>query len=62
MDDKGYELSKSIQVDNPIDNKFNINNAEDSQTKLTLVFGCAKGMFIMMPNFDEPLEEFEEYM
>jgi len=26
------------------------------------VFGSAKGMFIMMPDFDEPLEDFKEYM
>lgn len=25
-------------------------------------FGSAKGMFIMKPNFDEPLEDFNEYM
>jgi len=25
-------------------------------------FGCAKGMFTMHPDFDEPLEDFKEYM
>jgi hypothetical protein len=25
-------------------------------------FGSAKGMFTIMPDFDEPLEEFKEYM
>jgi len=25
-------------------------------------FGCAKGMFEMHPDFDEPLEDFKEYM
>jgi len=25
-------------------------------------FGCAKGMFEMSPDFDEPLEDFNEYM
>jgi len=25
-------------------------------------FGCAKGMFIMSPDFDEPLDDFNEYM
>ncbi len=25
-------------------------------------FGCAKGMFVMAPDFDEPLEDFKEYM
>jgi hypothetical protein len=26
------------------------------------VFGSAKGMFVMKPGFDEPLEDFKEYM
>jgi hypothetical protein len=26
------------------------------------VFGCAKGQFWMSDDFDEPLEDFEEYM
>ena len=25
-------------------------------------FGCAKGQFYMSPDFDEPLEDFKEYM
>lgn len=25
-------------------------------------FGSGKGMFIMQPDFDEPLEDFKEYM
>jgi hypothetical protein len=25
-------------------------------------FGCAKGMFTMHSDFDEPLEDFKEYM
>jgi len=25
-------------------------------------FGSAKGMFTIMPDFDEPLEDFHEYM
>jgi len=25
-------------------------------------FGCAKGMFTMHPDFDEPLTDFKEYM
>jgi hypothetical protein len=25
-------------------------------------FGCMKGMFKMAPDFDEPLEDFKEYM
>jgi hypothetical protein len=26
------------------------------------VFGSAKGFFILSPDFDEPLEDFKEYM
>lgn len=26
------------------------------------VFGSAKGMFVMAPDFDEPLDDFKEYM
>lgn len=25
-------------------------------------FGCGKGLFIMAPDFDEPLEDFKAYM
>ena len=25
-------------------------------------FGCAKGRFVMSPDFDEPLDDFKEYM
>jgi hypothetical protein len=25
-------------------------------------FGCGKGMFVMSPDFDKPLEDFKEYM
>jgi len=28
----------------------------------TRVFGCAKGQFKMAPDFDEPLEDFKDYM
>jgi hypothetical protein len=30
--------------------------------KKTPVFGCAKGQFRMSEDFDEPLEDFNEYM
>ena len=26
------------------------------------IFGSGKGMFVMKPGFDEPLEDFKEYM
>ena len=30
--------------------------------KKTPVFGCAKGQFRMADDFDEPLEDFKDYM
>jgi len=32
------------------------------ETKRTRKFGCGKGMFVMSPDFDEPLDDFKEYM
>jgi len=33
-----------------------------SSSKVKPGFGGAKGMFVMSPDFDEPLEDFKEYM
>jgi len=33
-----------------------------SPPKLKAGFGGAKGMFVMAPDFDEPLEDFKDYM
>ncbi len=44
---------------------FLIAQAEDEnkgKVKPRPVFGSGKGMFIMAPDFDEPLEDFKEYM
>lgn len=32
------------------------------QPKTTPTFGCAQGMFKMADDFDEPLEDFKDYM
>jgi hypothetical protein len=32
------------------------------EKKKTPKFGSGKGMFTIMPDFDEPLEDFKEYM
>ncbi|HEX2900191.1 MAG TPA: DUF2281 domain-containing protein [Bacteroidia bacterium] len=37
-------------------------NEADSQSKLKREFGCEKGGYYMAPDFDEPLEDFKEYM
>lgn len=34
----------------------------NSKEKQERVFGIAKGKFIMAPDFDEPLEDFKDYM
>ena len=31
------------------------------QQKAKPVFGSAKGMFVLMPGFDEPLEDFKDF-
>jgi hypothetical protein len=33
-----------------------------AQAKKKPIFGSGKGMFVMEPDFDEPLEDFKEYM
>lgn len=33
-----------------------------TQEKKKPKFGSGKGMFVMKPDFDEPLEDFKEYM
>jgi len=33
-----------------------------SRRKKQPVFGCAKGQFIMSKDFDEPLDDFKDYM
>lgn len=35
---------------------------KSSSPKFKSGFGGAKGMFVMSPEFDEPLEDFKEYM
>ncbi len=32
------------------------------EEKRTRKFGCGKGMFVMSPDFDEPLDDFKDYM
>ena len=35
---------------------------EQSEARPESGFGCARGLIVMSPNFDEPLEEFSEYI
>ena len=41
---------------------FNKYNLQPEQKKIIPKFGSAKGMYIMSDDFDEPLEDFKEYM
>jgi hypothetical protein len=45
---------------------MNLKNEEDGmneeEKKKKRIFGIAKGMFNMKDNFDEPLDEFKDYM
>lgn len=36
--------------------------SESQNSEFKAGFGGAKGMFVMSPDFDEPLEDFKEYM
>ncbi|MDR1919374.1 MAG: DUF2281 domain-containing protein [Tannerellaceae bacterium] len=42
--------------------EFILTKQEQSKTKRTPVFGCAKGQFQMTNDFDAPLDDFKEYM
>ena len=37
-------------------------NLDEKPNKRIPKFGCAKGIFKMSDDFDEPLEDFKEYM
>ena len=41
---------------------FLLSKSKEQQPPTTPKFGSAKGMFIMKDDFDEPLEDFKEYM
>jgi hypothetical protein len=41
---------------------FNKYNLKQEQKKIIPKFGSAKGKYIMSDDFDEPLEDFKEYM
>ena len=43
-------------------NRNNLAVKNDHPQKSDREPGSAKGMFTMMPDFDEPLEDFKEYM
>lgn len=48
------------QVSDFID--FLLSKKKETSHKKKPVFGCAKGQIYISPDFDEPLEDFKEYM
>ena len=51
-----------IEVSKSIDYLICRAKKEKSATQTKSKFGIAKGMFIMSPDFDAPLEDFKDYM
>ncbi len=49
-----------IQVNDFVD--FLLSKRKKEEKKRQPKFGCAKGQIYMSPDFDEPLEDFKEYM
>lgn len=41
---------------------FLLNKTKEELPVKQRQFGYAKGMFVMKPDFDEPLEDFKDYM
>lgn len=41
---------------------FLATKAKEKQKKIRPKFGNGKGMFVMKPGFDQPLDDFKEYM
>jgi len=41
---------------------FLATKAKNKQEKAKPKFGSGKGMFVMKPDFDQPLDDFKEYM
>ena len=54
-------LEKQTEVEDFVD--FLVSKTKNESTpERKPVFGSGKGMFIMSDDFDEPLEDFKEYM
>ncbi len=49
-----------VEVSNFID--FLAMKEKKTKEKKRPAFGSGKGMFVMKPDFDEPLDDFKEYM
>jgi len=61
--DKISKLPDNLKLEvynfvNSLLNKYTVTNGEKNKP----VFGSGKGMFVLKPGFDEPLEDFKDYM
>ncbi len=55
------EMTESALVETPNKGK-NESNSIQSSVKNEGGFGCARHLIVMSPDFDEPLDEFNEYI
>lgn len=51
---------KQAEVEQFVDSL--VKEEKPQETLLKRKFGCGKGMFIMHDDFDEPLDDFKEYI
>ena len=58
----GEELEILVFPVNEMDNLKKSANGLEPSTQAVPVFGCLKGQIQMSDDFDEPLEDFKEYM
>ena len=56
----GVQAIEVAEVSDFVD--FLATKRRKSQEKKKPRFGSGKGMFVMKPDFDEPLDDFKEYM
>jgi hypothetical protein len=60
--DKVSKLPDNLKAEVSDFVEFLLQKYNDSSETATPTFGSGKGMFLIKPGFDEPLEDFKEYM
>jgi hypothetical protein len=55
-------LSENMRVEAMDFIDFLLEKNKQEKKNKTPKFGSCRGLFKMMPNFDEPIEDFKEYM
>jgi len=58
----GEEIEILVFPVNGMDNSSKIAGGVDTSNRIVPVFGCLEGQIQMSDDFDEPLEDFKEYM